>query len=407
MRWLLAIVLIICLAAAGGFVIVSNLPVKLYSRWISGQGPGRYYVIDDYRKEWLSPLALAEIPPYAEDYAQLWKEFSLLNIRIPLPVRHPLFQTIPYLESDGPKSTPRLGIIFQNPGGRELSRVYTLPFTLLKDHTLGQELFKLPYVRNRILKLPPDVVWKDVFSRPITVKSKPIDDMIYDLYLLHLRSKILPRTTVRYGLLKDDRAIVELRSENRDYRNELVLTNQSGTVYSYILRTELNNEESLKLRAKFLHSITFAPADAAMGKFLYTEFKQLNFARQVDQEGMLYLFSAWSQDLGNSGLYKEIVFYLERGRTNSAQLRPLYAFGLKHFGKTFTANPVFSPGEDPAIALQRKIEFESIDRANRAARKNEDKTPPAVELTPDEKMNLYLKRAKEESPPKAEDMTIY
>ncbi len=407
MRWPLLVFTFLLLAAAGGYLVVSNLPFKLYSRWISGGGASRYFMIDNYRKEWLSPVAVAEIPPYAEDYAQLWKEFSLLNIRIPLPVRHPLFQTIPYLESDGPKSVPRPGIIFQNPAGRELSRVYTLPFTLLKDHTLGQELFKLPYVRNRILKIPAEVVWKDVFLRVIEVKPKAIDDMIYDLYLLHLRSKILPRTTVRYGLLKDDRAIVELTSKNLDYRNELVLTNNSGTVYSYILRTELNNEESLKLRAKFLASISFAPVDPAMGKFLYTEFKQLNFARQVDQEGMLYLFSAWSQDLGNSGLFKEIVFYLERGRTNTAQLRPLYAFGLKHFGKTFTASPVSSPGEDPAISLQRKIEFEKIEQTNRAARESERNTHPAVELTPDEKMNLYLRRAKEEPPPKAGDMTIY
>ncbi len=407
MRWLLALFIFISVAIAGGLFVVSNLPFKLYSRWISGPGQSRFYIIDDYRKEWLSPVAVAEIPPYAEDYAQLWKEFSLLNIRIPLPVRHPLFQTIPYLESDGPKSVPRPGIILQNPAGRELSRVYTLPFTLLKDHTLGQELFKLPYVRNRILKLPPDVVWKDIFSRAIVVKPKAMDDMIYDLYLLHLRSKILPRTTVRYGLMKDDRAIVELSSKNRDYRNELVLTNHSGTIYSYILRTELNNEESLKLRAKFLDSISFAPVDPAMGKFLYTEFKQLNFARQVDQEGMLYLFAAWSQDLGNSGLFKEIVFYLERGRTNAAQLRPLYAFGLKHFGKTFTASSVFAAGEDPAIALQRKIEFEKIEQANRAARESEKTTPPAAELTPDEKMNLYLRRAKEEGPAKSGDMTIY
>jgi hypothetical protein len=407
MRWFVVVILVVLsVAVGGGYLLLQGLPYKLYSRWITGQGGNRYYVIDGFRKEWLRPVALAEVPPYAEDYGQLWKEFSLVNIRMPLPVRHPLFQTVPYLASDGPKSRPRLGIILLNPAGRELSRVYTLPFTLLKDHTLGQELFKLPYVRNRILKLAPAALWKDIFSRAIEVRPKPIDEMIYDLYLMHLRAKILPRTTVRYGLLKDERAIVELHSENRDYRNELVLTNHGGTVFSYLLRTELNNDESLKLRAKFLDSISFAPVDEAMAKFLYTEFKQLNFARQVDQEGMLYLFAAWSQDPENTDLFRELIFYLERGRKNAAQLRPLYAFGVRHYGKTFTATPVAGGGDDPEIALQRKIELEKIEAANRAER-IKDAPAPRPELSPDEKMNLYLKRAKEAGPAASDEMKVY
>src|SRR5690606_23924112 len=120
-----------------------------------------------------------------------------------------------------------------------------------------------------------------------------------------------PNGTLRYGLLQDDKAVIEIASKDLDYIVEIIMNYDRGNIYSYILKTEKNKDESRKLRSKFLESITFAPADPAMGKFLYTEFKQLNFARQVDQEGMLFLFSAWSQEMEKVDLLKEMIFYLE------------------------------------------------------------------------------------------------
>lgn len=406
MRWLLAIFLILGSTLLGGYIFIKGYPYRLYSNWINGKEWNKYYQIEGYKKDWLKPIAINDIAPYKEDYGQLWKEFPLRNIQIPLPVRHPLYQTLPFLEGKNPKSDPIVGMIFLNPNGREQSRVYTMPVSFLKDHTQGQDLFKLPFVRNRILKFSADKVWKDIFTYEIKIKSKNLEEMIYDLYILHLRSKILPRSMVRYGLLNQDKALIELNSSDKDYSVELVLSNQSGSIHSYVLRTEINNDESRKLRSKFLESITFSPADPAMGKFLYTEFKQLNFARQVDQEGMLYLYSAWSQDYQNTDIFKEMIFYLERGRSNNAQLRPLYAFAIKYFGKTFTTKKIFNETDDQDIVLQRKIELEKIEKENEAI-KEKGKLPVEPDLTPEEKMNLYLKKAKEEGPVESKDMTIH
>lgn len=406
MRWLLILLLIVCGSLFGGYVMLKGYPYRLYSNWVTGKAWNKYYSLENYRKDLLRPVEIKDVAPYKEDYGQLWKEFPLNNVRIPFPVRHPLYQTVPFLEARNEKSMPVTGMIFLNPGGRELSRIYTLPVYLLKDHTMGQDLFKLPFVKNRILKFNQDKIWKDVFTYNIEVKSKPLDEMIYDLYLLHLRSKILPEHTLKYGLLKDDKALIELSSKDKDYMIELVMTNHGGNINSYILRTEVNNDESRKLRSKFLDSINFASVDPALGNFLYTEFKHLNFARQVDQEGMLYLFSAWTQDYQNTELFREMIFYLERGRNTSDQLRPLYAFALKYFGKTFTTKRIFSDHEDQNIVLQRKIEIEKIEKAQAAVREKE-KPPLEAELTPDEKMNLYLRKAKEEGPQEKSDMTIH
>jgi len=406
MRWLMGFFLFLGLALIGGYIFAKGYPYKLYSNWIEGKNWNRYYALEGHSQIFLNPVAIEEIPPYKEDYVQLWKVFPLLNAKIPLPVRHPLFQTIPIIETTSKKTSPQLGVIILAPNHRELSRLYTLPTRLNPDYSQGQELFKLPFVRNRILKLPLDKLWKDIFQYKIEVKSKSMDEMIYDLYILHLRSKILPAGTVRYGLLQEDKAIIEIASNDLDYIVEIIMNYDRGNIYSYVLKTEKNKDESRKLRSKFLESITFTPSDPAMGKFLYTEFKQLNFARQVDQEGMLFLFSAWSQEMEKVDILKEMIFFLERGRNNQAQLRPLYKFALNYYGKTFTTKNLLNEHNDPNLELQRKIEIENIEKARDAAR---EKARPvaAPELTPDEKMNLYLKKAKESGESEKSDMTIH
>jgi hypothetical protein len=406
MRWLLGFLFIVVLSAFGGYVFVKGYPYRLYTNWVQGKEWNKYYSISNYKTLYLKPVALEEIPPYKEDYAQLWKIFPLRNAKVPLPVRHPLFQTIPLIESTGEKSASQFGIIILSPDNREISRVYTLPNNLVEDHSQGQELFKLPFVRNRILKLPLEKLWKDVFTFEIVPKSKTLDELIYDLYILHLRSKILPKGTIKYGLINDGKAVIELAGKDKDYIIELVMTYDSGSIYSYVLKTEKNKSESLKLRSKFLDNISFGPVDSAMGTFLYTEFKQLNFARQVDQEGMLYLFSGWSQELSNVELLREMIFYLERGKNRGAQLKPLYAYALKQYGKTFTTKKNVDENDDPNIVLQRKIDIEAIEEIQQA-NKEKVKQPVEPDLTPDEKMNLYLKKAKEEKIGDQEDMTIH
>ncbi len=375
--------------------------------WIQGKGANRYYSLSQYKSLYLRPQAMDKMAPYQEDYVQLWRDFPISNCLIPLPTRHPLFQTIPIIELKDAKHGPHLGMIIIEPSRREISRIYTMPTTLYRDHSLGQDLFKLPFARNRILKKNLDTIWNDIFSYQIIPQEKNIDDMLYDLYILHLRSKILPRGTVRYGLLSPGKAVIELLSKDKDYQVELAITQKNGNIYSFVIKTEKSNPDSQKLRSKFFQNISFMPIDSSMGKILYTEFKQLNFARQVDQEGMLYLFSAWSQDLGNKDLVRDMVYYLERGKNNGEHLKTIYKFAFGRYGKTFTTRKSFDENDDPNMVLQRKIEIEDVDRRmeiNNAPRVR----PLGPELTSEERMNLYLKKAKEEGPAEeSEDMTVH
>jgi hypothetical protein len=407
MRWVLIVLFFI---GAGVLVVIQGIksyPIKTYTQWMSGKGWDKFYEIPNYDEKFLRPIELTTIPNYHEDYGQLWKQFPIRNSLIPLPTRHPMFQTVPIIEVGSQNTGPQIGMKILDANGRDLTKIYTLPINLYPDYSQGQELFKLPFVKNRILKKNLDSIWKDVFSLHLEVRPKTLDEMIYDLYILHLRSKLLPEKTVRYGLIQEGKlAVIELSGENKDYMIELVMNQSNGTIYSYILMTEKQNEESLKLRGKFLSSINSSPIDEALGRHLYTEFKQLNFARQVDQEGMVYLFSYWSQNTENPDILREMIFYLERGKKFPQQLKVLYDFAFARFGKTFTTSREFSENESQDLKLQRKIELEAVEKRQNAERKKMQGNP-RPNLSPKEKMNMYLKKAKENPPKEAEDMTIH
>ena len=408
MRWMVGFLILLVSAVVMALVSIKGYPYAKYSGWASGESRDKYFNISKFKKLYLASNSPEAIPQYKEEYEQLWKDFPLRNALLPLPTRHPLFQTLPIVEVKPPSVVPHLGMALTNAGGREICRIYTLPVSIYKDHSLGQELFKLPFVRNRIRKISLDDLWKDIFSRKIKVEMKSMDEMIRDLYIIHLRSKILPPQTLRYGLIKEGKqALIELSSRDKDYRIELVLSQRSGNIYSYVLKTEKNSAESKSLRAKFLEKIDFTPIDSSMGRILYTEFQQLNFARQVDQEGMLYLFSSWSQDVDSVELLKEVIFYLERGRKNSIQLQPFYNYALRRYGKTFTTRSIFSNSEDPNVVLQRKIEIETLERLHAAEKARASLSPQEVELTPDERMNEYLKKAREKGEPEAKEITVH
>ena len=407
MRLLAGMFLIMATLIVGAYLYAVDYPYYKYSHWISGQDKDRLYEISRPSEITLVPPNLEKISVYKEDYVQLWKGFPLRNSLIPMPTRHPLFQTVPIVEMQGKTGTPNFGIILQDPSGREISRVYTLPNRLYQDQSQGQELFKLPYVRNRILAKKLDEVWKDVFSYKVEVKDKPIDEMIYDLYIVHLRSKMLPKETVKYGLIKNGKqALIELRSPDKDYIVELIMTMESGSIFSYVLKTEKNKLESMNLRSKFLEAIVFSPVDESIGRFLYTEFKQLNYARQIDQEGMLYLFSAWSQNPDSVELLKEMIYYLERGQNTKKHLKILYTYSFKRYGKTYTTRKDVDDQDNPEIILQRGIEIEEREN-KRNAELISNRPPEAPVLSPEEKINSYLKKAKQDKSKEAEDMVVH
>lgn len=397
MRILLILVVLIIAGLGVGWLNIKGYPYRLYRDYMTGLKKDKYYELSPFRANLLTPSEIKPLTSYKEDYPQLWKNFQVMNASVPLPTRHPLFKLVPLIQPT-PNKIPQLGLSFQNQLGREITRLYLLPPTIFRDYIQEEALFKLPYARKRLLQISNEDLWKKIFTKNIIVEAKPIDEMIEDLFIHYIRHEFLPKGVINYGLIKPEQnlAIIEMTAKDKDYQAELVLQYQNGEIFSYVIMTQKNSLDSLGLRSKFIESISQRAGDESMGRILYTEFKQLNFARQVDQEGMLYLFSAWSQQVDNADLFKEMIFFLERGTGNKEILRNLYQYAFKRFGKTFSTRG----GEfldDEELNLQRKIELESAEQKKNIEQQGLKKEEP--ELTPEEKMNLYLKKAKDGSGP--------
>ena len=100
-----------------------------------------------------------------------------------------------------------------------------------------------------------------------------------------------------------------------------------------------------------------------------------------------------------------MIFYLERGSQYQKHLSTFYKYSYSKYGKTFTTRDVFIDQDDNEIALQRKIELEAIGKGQAVVREKVIEAAP--ELTPDERMNMYLKKAKEAPVQKKDEMTIH
>jgi hypothetical protein len=314
---------------------------------------------------------------------------------LPLPAGHPMFNTVFEIKLFSQLTEPQLGLIFRGPSGREIVRLYLLQSIPWSNQYEAQKLFRLPLVRRVLSRKSTEEIWKDLFSMKIEGWDLPWETMVYNLYILHLRSTLLPANTIAYGLInQNNMAYVEIPSRNKDYRTELIFSFDRGLLLSYLLVTDRNSADSREMRSRFITGINFRASDKSLTPLIYREFKNLSFVRQTDQEGMLYLVSAWSHDMNNLEMLKEIIYFLERGNNNHEQLKPFYRYAYNRYKRTFTTRDVFTELDDPDIKLQRKIELEEVQL--RTKLQERPKVVPTVELTGKERMDEMIRRAKDE-----------
>ncbi|MBJ00195.1 MAG: hypothetical protein CME67_03105 [Halobacteriovoraceae bacterium] len=342
--------------AAGAFVFA--LPYYMYNKTIKGGYKSSWYHVDDFSPIMLSPNKVdLEVPNIGNE--DLWQKFQLKDTYVPLPVKNPFYYVAPILDYDENNKRTRLGLTVYGTGLREISKIFFVSNAVMNSELRSQELFKLPVVARILKNKSSEQVWKDMFSKQIGEWNIPFSEMAYNLYILQLRLKLFPNSIMSFGSLNETTGIIKLPSKNKDYITELVMTRTRGVVYSYLIMTEKNNRDSNVLRYKFLQDIEFRPGSKSLASIIYKEFKALPFKKKVDHEGMFYLMSAFSHDLENRKYLKQMIYWLERGEDNQKQLKALYEFASKKYGKVFTNRLVEGLEVDPEILLQRNIELEN------------------------------------------------
>lgn len=336
-------------------------PYYTYNKALKNQVQSQWYALSRYDERFLSPSKKEEIEKIEMKNEELWSLFHFQNIKIPLPRKNPFYRVSPDF---GPKSDGfSFGLNIYDTKFNRISRIIFVKPYYFDRKLRSQKLFKLPIVREVLVSLRENKLWKLIFSKEIKGWNHSFSEMMTNLYLIHLRSLILPQNFTNYKLINDTTALIELETKNKDFSTELVLTRARGLIYSFIIVTEKDNQESRLVRSKFLREVEFSVSSKALSSILYKEFKALDFRDQSDNLGMLYLLSAWSHDK-KMELIKEIIFYLERGEANQKELEAFYPFAINKYHQSFSTQLVEGINLDPKLLLKVSVDREKYLEEN-------------------------------------------
>ncbi len=378
------------LVGAAGLILV--LPYYFYNQIISNKGSYSFFTVEWQDRNLLIPATFDYFSNTEKVERDLWKKFHFVDVVLPLPVTDPFYQLTPlFLEQNGKTD---LGVKFHNQSRREIASVLFKRNSVLEEQLDSQKIFQFPLTRNHLLKISRSKIWNDLFEKKMKDWNISFGEMIYNLYLIQLRSVVFPKTLLQFGTFSDGVKAIQTASENRDYLQEIIFKENLGTLYSYQVLSEKENTESQYVRDVLIKEIEFQPSSTTLARIIYQEFKSLTHKQKADSEGMLYLLSAWSHAMNEPEYIKEMVYYLERGPGNLLQLDVIYRFAKEKFGKTFSQRSDFE-GLDSNIDLDRRIEAEE--------RLKETKIEMPIEsvgekkMTPEDILKEKLYRGKQES----------
>lgn len=337
----------------------------------------------------------------------LYSQFHFSNFLMPLPFNHPIFYFIPTIKIES--SGPRLGGTFNDGKNAELFNFIVEKTYKLETISGDQELFMLPIFKNHIKRKTEEEVWRDLFSKKLTLPSNlgksfyeslialkevTYNDLVYNLYILYNRTHLFPKKAKLISFnSKTNQGLIELISDDPKFRIERLYIIEKEIVYSITLRTRKENVSAENFRKMLLSDTHYKSSNVDSAIPIYAQYKRINYSGRVDQQGMTYLFSAWSHDLSNREYIRVIILFLERGKSNLKFLKPFYEYAYKRFGSNLSAeNDQLLESADEKLKRKVKEELEGEVRSEEA------KNNPQNEgnfSSPDEKIKFYLQRAKE------------
>ncbi len=337
-----------------------------------------------------------------------WGVFQFLNFSLSLPSFDPSYIPAPvikFIDKDNKKI--QLGLEIYNLERIPLVSLYFLPPQLFNFKLSHSSFFEIPLVRYWIGKRDRQNIFKDLFSLDLSSSPKDYEELSYFIFIAELRLRSFPEKTKSFFYLKEkETGIIELTSTNASYRAEAFYTLASdGKVASYLLRTRLEYSEADQVRQNMIMNIKGASRGVGDVDLLYKEFKSLAFADKIIAKGFLILLSALSLDLGNEGLVREIIFYLEKGNAQMFQLEPLYNYSFEKFGTNYSNIPArLRENAERALMRRARLEREQEEERERDKLLNSVGKDPDLEeqevkkLSPEERIKYFLKKGREENP---------
>ncbi|MBD64451.1 MAG: hypothetical protein CME62_04550 [Halobacteriovoraceae bacterium] len=341
----------------GAYVLIS--PYYYYNQIVNQGEMNNWFTIANHSEFLVKAEPPIEISKSELVNENLWKKFHFKTVTVPLPVKNPFYFVAPVMKYNSELKSSDFGLSIFNAKDEILGQLYFLPKFSFPNVLNSQKIFELPVVRQHLTQKKYNNIWKDIFSKDISQWEISYGEMIYNLYLLELRSKLINKRVFKYNYISNtNRAIFQLEYKDKDYKSYLVLNKRGSYIYSFIMNIKVENAEAEKIKNKMLLEIDFLDTTESLADIIYQEFRSLPFARQIDHEGMLYLLSAWSHNENRLEILSSAIQFLERGRENQRQLEPLYEYVFARVGRTFSRRKVGGVKLKPEVLLKLNIELE-------------------------------------------------
>ncbi len=354
------IIFLVIVALIAGFTTTSS-PYYFYNSVVNNGTSYEWYSSSSDVSNITKPDSVRALKVSNVDNEQLWSQFHFKNHMLPIPVQNPYYRVSTVLKFNAQNDSTFFGLSISDASRDVLSQVFFLPRFDIPTVSRSQKFFEFPIIQNKLAKVKVEKLWRDLFTKNIRNWKIGRDEMIYNLYLLEIRSKILKAKTKSFYYLEDvDRVVIEVDFEDKDYLSELILSRRGRTIYPMLVIGKKKSKEAETIRYKLIKDVEFVNTTPSLSDIIYQEFKALPFNRQIDHEGMLYLLSAWSHGPSRIEFLKEAVHFLERGQGNQSQLEPLYKYLYKRFGKTYARRSVKGLKLDNQMLLNMRLEIEKL-----------------------------------------------
>lgn len=402
-----------------GVAVLLMAPYHLYETALNEGVESEFLSMKPSNQGFLNPEAWTWGDEIAQDKEKLWENFHFSNYVVPMPIHHPLFMVVPVIERQG-KSDIDFGAVFKGFNKQEYAYFQTMNVDGFHIELKKQKIFELPIFKKVIMEKSRARIWEDIMSYSVKLPSRsdqglfsywselweiPYSELVYRLYLVQARHKIFPENAVSFsfhpelkkGLFEihefgvDDTKLLEEDLDPK-FLNEVVVFLEKGDLHHLKLRTLYDHPTSLYYRKAFIEKLKYKLSTQDSVVPIYAQYKQLDYRRRIDQEGMVYLFSSWTHVPESPEFLKEMIRFLERGRSRFEQLSPLYHYAYENFGSTFSTR-----SENLRETDDQRMKRIMRENAQEQAREQKERELSSEEIIPEgkERIEYFLKKAKE------------
>lgn len=349
------------------------MPYRFYYTFQSEGVQSDYFLATDRRD-----LLFEGLSSYKQSRGEIpfWKKIHFSNYTFDVPFRDATYTVFPRPKIIKGRTYPYFDIIDHK--GVLVATISGFDVGKFNASIPMDKVFNLPIITQFIKPATNQQVWLDFLNLNIRIKDYnlfsfsdirklfkdyPISKLGYNLYIYKLRQKyfsIKAKSIVQNGPFH----IIE-KFQKDDFKS-LVRSHfyNKGRIYQFDINVNQKHPEHRLITNKLLKNLELKLSrDEESSYAMYNEFRKLKYDKRFDYQGILLIYSSWSHELEDERFYKEMIYYFEKGKYQTAKLFSLYDFAKQKYGQTFS-------GRDEVLKndLKTKVELEKAKELKKQER---------------------------------------